>query len=260
MGIHFLIAQAVSYLGLYFLVLRTGQDRSVYFRYTLMLTGLTGILALFPAAYLYQRDFFRRCAGGLVPTEKRGRLGMGEGLLLLLMGAALAEYVNVLVNFLLMNFDTSAYQESMGRISEGKNLFTLIFWIGLAAPVAEEAIFRWLVFLRLRDHLRVTAAAVLSGLAFGLYHGNLMQAVYASVLGTIFALVLEWSGSLWGCVLLHVGANTWSLIIDSCRGFFLTDSGAAAFSGISLALLFALGSGICYFRGKYRKRGETRLL
>ena len=56
------------------------------------------------------------------------------------------------------------------------------------------------------------AAAVISGLIFGIYHGNLVQAVYASLLGIVFAYILDISGCLWSSVLLHMGANIWSLI------------------------------------------------
>ena len=55
---------------------------------------------------------------------------------------------------------------------------------------------------------------MISGLIFGIYHGNLLQAIYASMLGMVFAYILEMSGIIWSCVLLHMGANVWSLIIS----------------------------------------------
>ncbi len=53
---------------------------------------------------------------------------------------------------------------------------------------------------------------VISGMIFGIYHGNLVQAVYAGILGMVFADFLEISGCLWSSVLLHMGANIWSLV------------------------------------------------
>ena len=38
-GIHFVLSQLVSYLGLYFLVQRTGADMSAYYQHVLMLTS-----------------------------------------------------------------------------------------------------------------------------------------------------------------------------------------------------------------------------
>lgn len=71
--------------------------------------------------------------------------------------------------------NSSTYQESMTRITEGKSLLMMIFWMGIIAPAAEEMIFRWLIYLRLRDWLKLPVAAVISGLIFGIYHGNIVQ-------------------------------------------------------------------------------------
>lgn len=110
--------------------------------------------------------------------------------------------------------NSSAYQESMTRITEGKSLLMMIFWMGIIAPVAEEMIFRWLIYLRLRDWLKMPVAAVISGLIFGIYHGNIVQGIYASILGTAFAWILEMSGNIYSSMLLHIGANIWSLLIS----------------------------------------------
>lgn len=61
-GIHFVLSQLVSYLGLYFLVQRTGADMSAYYQHVLMLTGLTGILAAVPAYC---------CIGAIFQEEKK---------------------------------------------------------------------------------------------------------------------------------------------------------------------------------------------
>ena len=110
--------------------------------------------------------------------------------------------------------NSSAYQESMTRITEGKSLLMMIFWMGIIAPAAEEMIFRWLIYLRLRDWLKMPVAAVISGLIFGIYHGNIVQGIYASILGTAFAWILEMSGNICSSMLLHMGANIWSLLIS----------------------------------------------
>ena len=102
----------------------------------------------------------------------------------------------------------------MTRITEGKSLFMMIFWMGIVAPAAEEMIFRWLIYLRLRDWMKLPVAAVISGVVFGIYHGNIVQGIYASILGTAFAWILEMSGNIYSSMLLHMGANIWSLLIS----------------------------------------------
>ncbi|MGN8785163.1 lysostaphin resistance A-like protein, partial [Blautia sp. HCP3S3_D9] len=155
------------------------NSAETYYNYTIFLTGLTGILAMIPALYFYRRDKVRRIAGGLIPAQKKVPLSLLEIILLLLAGAGLAQYGNFLMAILQSFINSSAYQESMTRITEGKSLLMMIFWMGIIAPAAEEMIFRWLIYLRLRDWLKMPVAAVISGLIFGIYHGNIVQGIYA---------------------------------------------------------------------------------
>ena len=143
------------------------------------------------ALIFYHRDKVRRIAGGLIPVQKKVRLSLPQILLLLLAGAGLAQYGNFLMAMLQSFISSTTYQDSMTRITEGKSLLMMIFWMGIVAPAAEEMIFRWLIYLRLRDWLKMPVAAVISGLIFGIYHGNIVQGIYASILGTAFAYILD---------------------------------------------------------------------
>ena len=55
-------------------------------------------------------------------------------------------------------------------------------------------------------------AALLSGLLFGLVHGNLNQFTYAFVLGVIFALIVEATDSLWSTMIVHALINAVSVV------------------------------------------------
>ncbi len=260
MGIHFGISQIVAYAGLYFLVLRNGGNKDAYYGQVMMLTGLTGLLALIPALFFYKKDLAARKYGGIIPEKRKRKLGLGEGVLLFFMGGALAQYINMAVNLLLMGSDASMkYQNTVERMTGGKTLFSMILWIGIIAPLAEEAIFRWLIFLRLRDNLRLLTAAILSGVMFGIYHGNLVQGIYASILGTVFALLLEWSGSLWGSVFLHMGANIWSLVSGAVAAYVLeNEERIMAWGMLVLAMLILTAFGMRYFYKKYTGHDKRR--
>lgn len=77
----------------------------------------------------------------------------------------------------------------------------------VVAPVAEELLFRQVIYKRLRNFTPVRIAVIVSALLFGLYHGNLVQGIYAFIMGCLLALVYEWTGSLAAPVLFHVVAN-----------------------------------------------------
>lgn len=191
-GIHFAISQVLSYLGMYLLVWRTGADITAYYQQALLLTGLTGILASVPCIWLYRGDYRRRSLTGilgrlgkeLTPASiSDGRIqdfGAGSGknvscssligghlhipemIMFLVIGAFLGQYGNILVGLFQQYLNPEVYQETQSLISDGKSIWSLIFWMGIIAPLAEEIIFRWLVFLRMRDNMRVVTAALLS--------------------------------------------------------------------------------------------------
>nr|WP_296158175.1 CPBP family intramembrane glutamic endopeptidase [uncultured Blautia sp.] len=190
-----------------------GGGSQVYYDNAVLLTGITGILAMLPCLYLYRKDHIARKAGALIPQKTAaGKLTAGEVTLIFVMGAAFSQFANMFVALLQSFIDYQEYQETMDQITGNKSLGFLIICMGVIAPIAEEVVFRWLIYLRLRDYMKMGAAAVISGLIFGIYHGNLVQAVYASILGMVFACFLELTGNLWTSVLLHMGANIWSLV------------------------------------------------
>lgn len=251
MGIHFLIGQILASLALVLFTRWTEDAVAAYYDNTVLLTGLTGILAFLPAAFFYGRDKRARVTGGLIPAPGTGhRLSPGEILLLLFMGAGVAQYGNLLASIVQVLLQDNAYSDTMTQITEGKSLWMLIFWMGIVAPVAEEAVFRWLVFLRLRDFLSLWKAAVISAVIFGIYHGNAVQGVYAAVLGVVFAWVLEKSGSLWSSVLLHIGANVWILLFGEYYESILEKWGSVSFLILLALLLAGAVTGLQYYHKK----------
>ena len=83
---------------------------------------------MFPAVYFYRKDRIGRLIGGLTSVEEQ-RLSIPEMLLLLAAGAGFAQYANVLVA-ILQNWISSSYGETMTKITSGKSLFMMIFWMG----------------------------------------------------------------------------------------------------------------------------------
>lgn len=218
-----------------------------YYNNAILLTGLTGLITMIPCLYFYKKDRRARIAGGLVTGQKSDRLNIGECGLILFMGAGFAQFANMFVSMIGSFLNAEEYQETMSQMTDGKSIFFLIVCMGIIAPIAEEIVFRWLIYLRLRDYMRSGAAIVISGLFFGIYHGNLVQGVYASILGFLFAYFLEQTGSLWTSILLHMGANIWSLVLPELATWLLKKYPA----GIILMLILLLAgmcAGISYFR------------
>lgn len=78
---------------------------------------------------------------------------------------------------------------------------------GLLAPLAEEIIFRGLLYGWLRRFWRILPAALLSAAIFGLIHGVIPVIAAAFVVGLVLAYVYERSGSLWAPAIVHATQN-----------------------------------------------------
>ena len=212
-GLHFGVQQIII-LAFFFLERLISGERDSFLTDPLFMTGAAAAVVIIPAVMLYRSDRQSRLDDGRIIDSGKTVLNPAEVLLLLAGGAALSMAGNLLLSVIGQFFSPEGFPDVTGRIMQNKSFFVLVLMAGILAPAAEEMIFRWLVFLRIRDlGLGCAVSALLSGILFGVYHGNPGQAVYASVLGFFFAWFLEMSGNLWSCVLLHIGANVWSVFL-----------------------------------------------
>jgi membrane protease YdiL (CAAX protease family) len=84
-------------------------------------------------------------------------------------------------------------------------------WVNVMAmvifgPIAEELLFRKFLCDRLKP-FGDGVAIVVSGIMFGLFHGNITQGIYACMLGMIFAYVYLKTGNIFITIGYHVVAN-----------------------------------------------------
>ena len=86
--------------------------------------------------------------------------------------------------------------------------------ISVVAPIAEEVLFRGLVFTRISRGLGVYVGAVVSAALFGLMHGTMIWGIFAGVLALIIAFVFVRTRSLIYAMLIHFSFNTVSYFFD----------------------------------------------
>jgi membrane protease YdiL (CAAX protease family) len=79
------------------------------------------------------------------------------------------------------------------------------------APLAEESLFRGLLFRRILERVGPWPAYVVSALAFAAIHGNLAGLVIYVWLGLVFAETLRRTGRLWTAIVVHMGNNAFAL-------------------------------------------------
>ena len=98
----------------------------------------------------------------------------------------------------------------------GGTLWMQIFWMGIAAPVAEELVYRKILYGRMREYVSFWKAAAGASLLFGMTHGFLLQGMYSFLLGMILCLLLERYQKLYPAIVTHMAANLCSVVCTFC--------------------------------------------
>lgn len=89
----------------------------------------------------------------------------------------------------------------------------MIFFGGVAVPIAEEVYFRGLLYRWMRQRVSIWFAIPISSLVFGALHGDIAVAGATFVIGMVLAWFYERTDSLWAAILIHIFNNTFSLVL-----------------------------------------------
>lgn len=119
----------------------------------------------------------------------------------------------------------------------------------LIIPIAEELVFRGVVYQRIRVYFDMKVALLFSALIFGIVHANLVQFLYAALLGVLLAFLYEKTGYFYVPVLGHITANIIAVIRTATGWLDFSYEPTAA--GISVtAVLFVVAAGLIWYQVK----------
>lgn len=96
----------------------------------------------------------------------------------------------------------------------GGNIIYEIVAIVLIAPILEELLFRGIIYNRLKSYSNKMIAMIISALIFALLHGNMVQGIYAFIIGLCLVYVYEKYKSLKYPMIFHAAANMFSVIVS----------------------------------------------
>ena len=166
------------------------------------------MLCMYPAAFLVFWLLMRR-----IPKDPAGRpdmplrAGRFLGIFIICVGVMYAG--NLLGQLISQMADRLTGRQSVNAVVElvmGMDTWAVFLAAVAAAPVMEELLFRKLLLDRVSVFGDRTAI-LLSGVVFGLAHGNFYQFFYAFGLGSIFAWVYLRTRRIRFSILLHVLIN-----------------------------------------------------
>ncbi|MFI3238122.1 MAG: HAD hydrolase-like protein [Lachnospiraceae bacterium] len=126
------------------------------------------------------------------------------------------------LNFLMVGSGLTAVSESYSEVVISQYAVSIPIGIclyGIGSAIVEEILLRGIVFNKLQIIMKPLHAAVFTGLIFGMFHGNIVQGMYAFAFGTLFSVAYYLSGSFLLPVLMH-GATNIAIYLMSTLGVF----------------------------------------
>ena len=107
--------------------------------------------------------------------------------------------------------------------------------MGIIIPVAEEMMFRGVLYRRYRETKGFYYAALWSSVFFSVTHLTMIQTVYAFLLGILLCYVYEKYGSVKAAIGLHICLNTGSILFTG-GGLFRWLAGDLMRMGLAIIL------------------------
>ena len=153
-------------------------------------------------------------AGVILPEKARA----GRYWMLAVFGFAGSLAATCLMTMMQAAFYDSLYQQTSAE-TYSSPFVTQIICLGFVIPLAEEFMFRGVLYKRYRERQNFWYSAIGSSILFSLMHVSMTQMFYTFLLGLMLAYVYEKFGSFCAPLILHILMNTVSLVLTWAGGF-----------------------------------------
>ncbi len=205
-----------------------------------IIAGLGALCTLPILIYLYRNDTAKEIRASV--REEWERVPFFHYVSVLIMGAAVCLALNHLMIYSrLTELLQDGYEDTAAILFQGR-LILEIAVAGVIIPIVEELIFRGLAYRRIRWYIKPVPAMILSAMYFGAVHGNWLQGIYAFIMGVLLAFAYERFHSILAPMLIHIGANTVSVIISETTllEFVYENDTAFLIATVIAALIFVI--------------------
>lgn len=121
--------------------------------------------------------------------------------------------LNLLLDLTGIISKSGAYQ-AVQQDQYAGSLFVVLICYGVITPIAEELLFRGIIYGYMRRFMKIKIALLLSSALFGFYHMNSVQGVYGFLMGCLMAYAYEYFGSFKIPILIHIASNVLGSILS----------------------------------------------
>ncbi|AJA47579.1 CAAX amino protease family protein [Clostridium pasteurianum DSM 525 = ATCC 6013] len=167
-------------------------------------SGLMMILSMIISLIIY---FFilRNKENNVFKRYNFKNIGIKNIMLIIVICISFSMILSGIVEYVIKFFPS--YNETSKMISMSMNSILGILAVLLFAPIFEEILFRGMVLGEIKNKVNITAAIIIQGVLFGIYHMNLFQSIYAGVLGILLGFICVKAGSIVGSIIAHITFN-----------------------------------------------------
>lgn len=187
-------------------------------KYSLAMSGVSMLITI-PIMYILMKKDFeypvnRRRQEKIFNRKKYLKeINMQEIFFPALVGVTATLGISRLITMLPIDGILGDYSQIQLNNSRSSFLMQLLI-LGVLAPVVEELLFRGLIFKRLKIYYEVTICAYISSIIFAVAHFNLIQGLYAFVIGIILCFVYEKHKNIIVPIIMHMAANIIAVIVS----------------------------------------------
>lgn len=176
-----------------------------------------------------------------VIAEKR-QLSLGKLLTVFIIGLGVSYALNYLIYP--VNELISTMKEAYGVAPSVSYYDSVsvpgVIYTVLAAPIVEELVFRKLMLDRLRP-MGDGVAIIFTSLAFGMYHMNMQQLLFAAWWGIVLSYVVMRTGTIKYSVILHIMVNTLGAMFDIAGGYIADAALLNILTSVTVLAVIAVG-------------------
>jgi membrane protease YdiL (CAAX protease family) len=174
------------------------------------------------------------------PKEAPKRLSVVNLVIIFAIGMAalyIFNFISMILNSFLGSLKGELISNPLEKAINSSSFFYTLVFVGIIAPVIEEIIFRGILLNKIRRYGDKTALWI-SAFAFGFFHLNTSQIIYATALGLIFGYVALKTNGIQYSIILHMAIN----IMGSVVAPTLATAGYLTVVGLIVIVFVVIGS------------------
>ena len=184
-------------------------------RYQVEIMMLSALGTIVLTGILFARDRKLEQKAGVVLPE---RASLSKYWTVVILGISGCIAATCLMAMVQLAFYDEQYQQA-AQITYSAGFLVQIIGLGIVIPIAEELMFRGILYKRFRERQGFWYSALWSALLFSFIHSTTTQMIYAFLLGVLLSYLYEKFGSFRAPVVLHILLNTGSVVFTELGVF-----------------------------------------